>query len=592
MSQVQEDFTDRSEFETAEESIQESLQDGSIHSYSGSRPQSIKSSVSTLKPHRTKSHSELYEEALQREISRTSERSRSRRSSHNGGTLPTTPDSGSQTFKADVESDNEKGNEIDISQMDWDSDDDPGNPMNWSLLKKWTVTMVVAGICLVVTFGSSLFVCGVPDIMLEMGISQTLGLSGLTFYLVGLAFGPTIAAPLSEVFGRKIVYVTSLPISMLFIMGVGLSSHIREILVLRFFAGFFSSPAMAIAAGSIADMWSLDMMGIAMSAFCLAPFAGPVLGPVIGGYVAENKGWKWTLWVNLMAAGAILFPVLLIPETYKPTILRARAKKRGITLKKPQGSAADTIKVIIFITLLTPMKMLVTEPIVMVFSIYTAFVFAVLFGFFEAYPVIFRGVYQMSLGNSGLAFLGIGVGLVAGTITYILVDRLMFFPLHPDGTRCPMDKDGNKTALKPEKVLIVCKMGAIALPISLFWIGWTARVSVHWMAPIAAGVPFGFGLILIFFSVITYFSMSYPPLSVASALAANNLLRYILASVFPLFTVQMYKNLGIGWASSLFAFIAVAMVPVPWIFEYLGPRLRAMSKYAPQAQEATEEVAV
>ncbi|GMF82840.1 unnamed protein product [[Candida] boidinii] len=109
------------------------------------------------------------------------------------------------------------------------------------------------------------------------------------------------------------------------------------------------------------------------------------------------------------------------------------------------------------------------------------------------------------------------------------------------------------------------------------------------MAPVAAGVPFGFSLILIFFSILTYFAMSYPPLSVASALAANNLLRYILASVFPLFTVQMYKNLNVGWASTVFGFIGVALAPVPWIFTYVGPRLRARSKFGFAAMKAEEE---
>lgn len=82
-----------------------------------------------------------------------------------------------------------------------------------------------------------------------------------------------------------------------------------------------------------------------------------------------------------------------------------------------------------------------------------------------------------------------------------------------------------------------------------------------------------------FFSVVLYFSMSFPPIYVASAIAANNLLRYTLASVFPLFTVQCFENLGIGWAGSLFAFIALAMVPVPYVFGYFGPHLRARSKF-------------
>lgn len=465
-----------------------------------------------------------------------------------------------------------------ISEMQWDGPDDKENPQNWSAAKKWFVTMTAAGICLVVTFGSSLYVSGSFDIISSLHTSQEMVLAGLTFYLLGLALGPLFAAPLSEIFGRKIVYIISLPTSMLFIMGVGLSQNIGSILVLRFFSGFFASPAMAIAGGTISDIWSPDMMGLAMSTFCLAPFMGPVIGPVIGGFVAEKKGWKWCLWVNLMAAGAILPLVFLADESYKNTIMRKRAEKRGIKIREAIPKQ-ELLKFILVVTMLRPMKMLVVEPIVIVFSIYVAFVFAVLFGFFEAFPVIFRGTYFMDLGVSGLPFLGVGIGLIIGTLFFIYIDRFIFFKVNEDGSIGKKGKNGEPFKHTPESRLIFCKYGAVIFPISLFWLGWTARHSVHWMAPVAAGVPFGFSLILIFFSVMLYFSMSYPPLSVASAFLANNLLRYVLASVFPLFTVQMYERLGNGWASSLFGFIALAMVPVPWVFEKWGPALRSRSQF-------------
>lgn len=498
-------------------------------------------------------------------------------------------------LEGEEEEEEEHEEEIDPATLDWDSPDDKENPQNWSHTKKWIITMITASICLVVSLGSSLFVCGVTDLVVEFKISETLAISGLTFYLIGLAFGPVLAAPMSEVLGRRIVYISSLPISMLFTMGVGLSKNIGSVLVLRFFSGFFASPAMAVAGGTIADIWDMENMGLAMAGFCLAPFMGPVLGPIIGGFVAEKKGWKWTLWVQIMFAGAILLPVFATPETYKPILLKKRAKKRGLKLAKPKGSPLELLKVIFTITLMTPVKMLFLEPIVMVFSIYIAFVFAVLFGFFEAYPIIFEGVYGMSLGITGLCFLGVMIGFILGTAAYVLIDRLYFFPKNPDGTRGKRDQNGNLVIPAPESRLILCKIGSIALPCSLFWLGWTSRTNVHWISAIIAGVPFGFGLILIFFATMIYFSMSYPPLSLASALAANNFFRYLLASVFPLFIVQMYRKLQIDWATSLFAFIALAMVPVPWIFEKWGPVLRKQSVYGfaamfRQAQEENERL--
>ena len=72
---------------------------------------------------------------------------------------------------------------------------------------------------------------------------------------------------------------------------------------------------------------------------------------------------------------------------------------------------------------------------------------------------------------------------------------------------------------------------------------------------------------------------AYKALNAASAIAANSLLRYMLAAAFPLFTVQMYNKLGVDWAASLLGFISVAMLPIPWILYRWGPFLRRRSAY-------------
>lgn len=473
------------------------------------------------------------------------------------------------------------GQPVEVADLDWDGPDDKANPFNWPARKKWFITMTAACSCLCISLGSSLYVEGVPELEEKWGISQTLGLSGLTFYLVGLALGPVVAAPLSEMIGRRLIYITLFPTSMLFFMGVGLAQNIRTVLVLRFFAGFAASPPMSIAGGTMSDMWgnSPADMSIAMALFCLAPFLGPVVGPIVGGFATEHKNWRWTMWVSLMFFGAVLPFLLACPETYKHAILKARAKKRGIPLKTPKMNGAFFVMCIRQF-LIRPLEMLIVEPIVALTSLYVAFVFAVLFGFFEAFPIIFRGVYRMDTGVSGLPFIAVGIGLVLGVFLYIVLDKVYFYPKQPDGSRGKTDAEGKPVWDPPESKLVIAIGGSVFLPISLFWLAWTSKASVHWIAPTLAGVPFGFGLIWIFFGVIFYYSLSYPPIFLASALAANNLLRYLVASVFPLFMVQMYEKLHIDWATTLLAFIALAMVPIPFMFYKFGSRIRAHSKYS------------
>lgn len=478
------------------------------------------------------------------------------------------------------------GQFIDPNDLEWDGPDDKENPFNWPNWKKWFVTMVTAYTCLCISLGSSLYVEGVTELEVKFGVSQTLAISGLTFYLIGLALGPVFAAPLSEMIGRRNIYITSFPISMLFAMGVGLSQNIESILVLRFLTGLVASPPMSIAGGTISDIWgnSPVEIAIAMALFCVAPFLGPVIGPIVGGFAVESQGWRFTMWASLIFSGSVLPFLFMCPETYKLAILKKRAKKRGIKLIEPKIDF-EFLKETLQTNLSRPLEMLFVEPIVGLTSIYIAFIFAVLFGFFEAFPIVFRGVYGMSLGISGLPFIGVGVGLIIGVAVYIAKIKIGVRKAKKAAIEKQKRIDAGEEVedepkwVPPEKKLSTAAIGAIFLPISLFWLAWTARKSINWISPVLSGVPFGFGLIWVFFGIVLYYSMSFPPAYVASALAANNFLRYIMASVFPLFIVQMYEKLHIDWATTLLAFISLAMVPIPLLFMKFGGKLREHSKY-------------
>jgi hypothetical protein len=125
-------------------------------------------------------------------------------------------------------------------------------------------------------------------------------------------------------------------------------------------------------------------------------------------------------------------------------------------------------------------------------------------------------------------------------------------------------------------------VGGIALPVGLFWFAWTNYPNIHWMASIAAGAPFGFGMVLVFLSVFNYLIDSYT-IYAASVLAANSALRSLFGMAFPLFTTYMYHNLGIHWASSIPAFLSLACVPFPFIFYKYGAQIRQRCTYAAEA---------
>lgn len=114
--------------------------------------------------------------------------------------------------------------------------------------------------------------------MQDFHISRTTALVGLTVYVLGLAFGPILSAPLSEKHGRKPVYLISGPVYMLFTLGAGFSKSYASLVVCRFFAGLTGSPVLAVGAGTNADLFPPQQRAVVTSMFLMAPFLGPSMG--------------------------------------------------------------------------------------------------------------------------------------------------------------------------------------------------------------------------------------------------------------------------------------------------------------------------
>lgn len=165
-----------------------------------------------------------------------------------------------------------------MTAQDWTGPDDPDNPQNWSVGRRIYLTTIPTLMCFAITFASSIYTSGIDDIQERFDVGPTTALLGLSLFVWGLAFGPIISAPLSESYGRKVVYLTTLPIFALFTFGTGFAQNFATVAICRFFAGAFGSPVLAVGAGTMADMWPPKLTGQTYPYFIAAPFFGPTLG--------------------------------------------------------------------------------------------------------------------------------------------------------------------------------------------------------------------------------------------------------------------------------------------------------------------------
>ena len=138
-----------------------------------------------------------------------------------------------------------------------------------------------------------------------------------------------------------------------------------------------------------------------------------------------------------------------------------------------------------------PWILLFTEPIVLLLSIYMAIIYGTLYMLFAAFPIVYQEYRGWSQGIGGLAFLGVMVGMFFA-IAYAIYDNTRYIKAG--------EKDPSGFA-PPEARLPVCCIGGIAIPIGLFWFAWTNYPTFPWAASICAGIPFGFGMVLVFLGI-------------------------------------------------------------------------------------------
>ena len=373
---------------------------------------------------------------------------------------------------------------------------------------------------------------------------------------------------MSEIYGRQPVYLISTLLFVILSIACAVSSSLNMLIVFRFFAGCAGSTPIALGGATIGDMFPREKRGAVMSIWGLGPLLGPIVGPIIGGFLAQAKGWRWIFWLQSIIAGVVLsLGLALLQETHATVLLERKTKR----LIRETGNhqlrsklAADVSGGEVFKrAIVRPLVFLFLSPVVTLLSLYVAVVFGYLYLFITTLPAVFQGQYHFTTGTVGLSYLGLGVGLMAGLGLVGGTSNRLYLKM----------TERNGGVYKPEFRLPPMMFTCPLLAIAFFWYGWSAEAKVHWIVPIIGTGIFGIGMIGTFLSVNMYLVDTYTRYA-ASAIAAVTLLRSVAGAVLPLVGRPLYEHLGLGWGNSVLAFIALALLPIPWLFFRYGESLR------------------
>ena len=305
--------------------------------------------------------------------------------------------------------------------------------------------------------------------------------------------------------------------------------------------------------------------------------------------MGEKVGWRWIFWSCLIAVSYIFqspgvpnklqmfvlaaVAIAVFRETYGPILVAQEcAKKKRPAKQEAKKPTALGKKSVGFFhgPWFRPIRMLLRCPMVLLLALYTVIFVSYLFMLLATLGTVFEHVYSFTPGESGLAYLGMAVGFLIAPISLAYTsDRYVAKMKAKTGVHAP------------EYRLPPMLLGAVLVPTSFFWYGWSIERQAHWIMPVLASSLGALGIMYTYLPINMYLVDAYTTFS-ASASGACIILRAICGGLLPLAVNPMYDRLGYGWGNSVLGFIALAMIPVTVVLLKYGKRIRTDPRFQPE----------
>ncbi|KIK38418.1 hypothetical protein CY34DRAFT_394419 [Suillus luteus UH-Slu-Lm8-n1] len=458
---------------------------------------------------------------------------------------------------------------------------DPRDPQNFSYTRKWAITLTCCVFAGITASSASSYSISYQSMMHDLNCTQLQATVGLSLYVVGFGVVPLISSSFSEECGRRPLYIVSSVLFMLAEVMNALARNIQLVIVSRTLQGVFGSTGASLVGGSIADIWRPHERGLPMSLFAFSSIFSFGLGSVFGGLIAASPhlGWRWVQWVHVMTSGLYVLDVILVMSETRSSIVlnhiaRDTRKKTGDSRYRSSAEFyKPSISSLIKTSCTRPIYLLLTEPIVQSFGIWSGFTWGVVYCLLESVTAEFQSVYNFSLSETGFVFLCQSVGAIIGFMANMYQETLYkkYFPIKGQEAR-----------------LYMACVAAIVLPVSMSIYAWTASPNIPWIVPLIALTAFMSGVFIIFQVSFLYLADCYGPYT-SSAQAGQSLARNFMALIFPLFTQQMFAGMTYEWGLTLWALLSVAMAPIPWVLFFFGSKIRSHSKVSRKILEAEQQ---
>ena len=414
-----------------------------------------------------------------------------------------------------------------------------------------------------------------PQILQEFHSHNTLDQTLLvTIWELGEGIGPFFIAPLSERFGRLPVFHIGNLLALCCLIACALSVNIPMVIAFRFLTGCFLS-ILTLGPAIVGDLFQMEQTGLTMALVMGTQMIADFISPVAGAYIAQDLGWRWSIWLAAIVLGFFsLFLLVVLRETYAVVILRRKAErlqKESADDKKYRSKHQARVDAsTIYESVMKPIQILVQSPILMLTTSYMAIKYALVSLILATITETMESTYPavFSSGSIGLTFLSLAIGNTIALIFYSLTsDRYI---IHQ------REKKGD--TFKPESRLVHLLIAVIILPMGFLIYGWALAFHVHWIVPLIGTTVAGFSMTLSTLPIETYVVDVYK-IHGASAIAAGVIFRAIAGAFLPLIGPPLYQSIGFGWGNTVLALIAAAFIPPLGLLMRYGDWFRSKEQF-------------
>ncbi|KNZ78494.1 hypothetical protein J132_00674 [Termitomyces sp. J132] len=417
------------------------------------------------------------------------------------------------------------------------------DPRAWSPIRKNISLAMISSASMIAGLAGSIQNPAVQQMQENLPATSAQFSWSISAFVLVQGLIPLVWSAISEVKGRKLVYVVSLALFTVGSVVVAVSRSAGLLIGFRCLQAAGSSAVISIGAATLADMYEPAERGTKMGIYYIAPLLGPSIGPILGGGLTTGLGWRAIFWFLSIVGSSICFSfAVLFHDTFR--------KERSLTYqnvlkKRLEGVVNRKSPHALSLKDINP-----TRPVVLVlrrinnvtilFASGLQFAFSFLIAYTTARTLSMH--YNYNALAIGLVIVAFGIGSITGSL---LGGRFSDHEL-------ARLKTANNNVSYPEMRLKSVIYSACLLPPFILAFGWVCEQHVH-VAALCVFLFFcGFFSSWTYASTLAYIVDSNTGRS-SSAVATNSAFRGISAFVAIEIAVPLQDGLGDGWTYTLWA---------------------------------------